>query len=1531
MKPDANLHSFSRMTEACANAGPSEVAEQFSAWFDTSGAAIPPWERFSLCQQVDWRKFPALRDIHARPALLLEWCLSVLGCALPVAELAATHWPPPIQFRVDSLYADSEARVVDFVLLYESLIHFHFICLASQFVTMASGPKRDVTHELEVVGWRILHIALYDRACLGGRVWLHRAAGLSKVMSAMSATVEPVFPETVSLLEPSKITLHARFSGAANERDIFSRAGPVCAAFDLLQQVRNLLHGHTDAANSVKPTVSLGLERLLGLLLHHFEGYRKLGMGMTSVAQDAIRLACMWDDRGEVRHSHNDAARRRFMEPIWGGGASGMEAPPPPALQNWDPGWWDESLLLFDTSAPRLRYLYLMPWGHKHPVAGALRLMPGLLDSVRWRTLGGRAHPTVVQRGYMDASELDSEWLDRISAQLQRPLNAEMAVAALASHVQVLADLPPPEPVFPGEGPKLSFDLMHGKSAMAMAASSLARDHQIERVLAAARVPEPMSGPSLVVLIGASGAGKSVVMAQAYERVAEHAMFFTMDSVPPNEYEPKAAIDVNPNSPGPDAPDAKDGWVSTIAPPVRMHWLAGAAQLCGENEPQVMLTAAEAAVRFQAWTREHLKLRANKALYVFIDAVNQTEHVADLFSGLLPIQALHPQVKIVVSTQDNHVVLQALDKLSGPVANWIRVDLAPWSLQEIRQLMQLQGAKGLEVPPLSDVLLEALSQQTVGLPILVAHWARRLQTLLAVERSSACDVLLKEVTAADVGSFPSDYLSRLLVEVKRDFHPRQLPQALMWCVSTISTPLDRDTLYEAVNRLRHCLPEMPSVSRHEIDAALARLAGFVVRDTTAVFPRWRLAHPMLGKVWYREFGKPGLTGDINEALVDFGAVPDPSGWPAVACIHWAEMVLEDADQYDALNVEQQTALTRGLIDRVHSDVGLSMLLHRLLGLQFAASVCDWSRGELEESGIACRAIYTVAKQALDSAEAEADPDRCDRLFDFARITGGVGYYDWSDKNGRCAESYAESLATFQSARLLWPTRWTARRSARLMKAFDNQALVFCRIHDKWPQGIEFLDEAVAIAGSELGSGGEMRRALAGCLHTRGWARDHEGQTDAALDDLSRAVHVLEGTQLQSDSQKDQLTRALTSRGSILVKVNKDLDAENDLDRALALEAKRNPRNSGAHLNIAYLAMWCGNTAKSCMDWTKAIARFRTAVEHYAKTEKTDDDLDNSAISATGLADSLQATERLAESVDARLHAIELMRSASLGTAAAGMLSEAMTTARSHLRALGQIDRLRVLLGPHCTEPDLYKLGEFDLIFENSPDVRQENLGLICEEPGMNRSFESVSAAQKTWLLDNCGFRADPVGALRQRLVVRAAPISFFANAHLVVLYDPERGGRREVFMLVKFEEDVRVLDWSNAPIYRANADWCLDLSSKSQQRDYITFFFRFVRGRHGRFLLAECAEDIDWLVDADQAMVNTACEQVRPMCQLPAPDESRTAWFANMMFRDSLFQANIEIPLNGENCGQVTLGDETLVLEDLPVATDPLPWIRPVD
>ena len=1550
------------------------IADALADWFAGPGSTLQAWERFALCESVDWTHVPAL-GLQGQALGLLQWRLTLLGRVLPAAEIADSAWPPPIQFRVRGLYADADARVVDFVLLYEALIHFHFVILASQFVSLASAPARVEASSGERLGWQILGVALHDRSCMGGKVWLHRAAGLSRVLGSLSALAPPVFPQVHALLQPETLELHPSFSNDLKARDIVRKGGVVFAAFELMQEVRNRLHGHADHGGAIDPDVSLGIERVLGQLMSHFDTYQQCGMAMSAVTPGGIRLACMWTDRGEVCHAHNDAARRRFMEPRWGAGVDGMQAPSPPMLDGWSPGWWDESLLLYDKAAPRSRYLYLMPWGQRSHKQEGPSPTPGLLDSVRWRKLGGQRLPTVIQRLYLDAHELEQGWLEGISGQLQKSTAAEWAVGALAARIQAIAGSPAPDVEAADDVIQDSFDLQHAGAAVFTASHSLQRHDLVQTLFDVVDAAVLDGRGSFVALVGPSGAGKSVLLAQAFTREARRALYFTMDSAPSPALEPLSservadaaanedapvhdspATPVGPAStrpasslveaslaemtvaddslssasgPGPaaDTPFPRGAWVSSMGVPLRMHWLAGAAKLCGRPWPAETMSAPAAAARFRAMTSEYLDARPRERLFVFVDAVNQADDVADLFSGLMPLSALHRRLVVVVSTQDNAIVMRSLGKLAGAGASWRRVDAAPFDEREILELLAGPGTQACGSPPVPAPVLAAVVHQTAGLPILVAHWAERLRAMVASHGNGAFERLLAEIDAADAGSFPGDYLGRLLDEVKRDFHPQQLPQAVMWCLSAVAMPLDREALYEAANALRPLLPPLPPVSRHEIDAALARLGGFVVRDTTGSVARWRLAHPMLGKAWRQEFGTPGLIGGINEALLRHGALPDPATWSVEACSAWMMRSLESHDAVKALSLEQQGALVAGLLDRVPVDQGLSQHLHRMPGLRYLRTILAWRRGEVDEAERECRALHAEVSAAIDG---EQDVElRGDRLYDFARIVGGLFYYQWSAGDPARFDTAARQVALLQSIRLAWPGRWSELHTARLLLAMENSAHCHLESESDLPKAMAVLDDAVAIDKGGQAATSELRHALAQCLSLRAFCLKRAGRLDDALADLHRGVDLCRRPSLPSDESRRSLSSLLGLRSEISAELGRLQEAEDDLDAAIALEQACDLRRPRARAQLAGLASRCAELAGRRGDWSKAAAVGRVAFEHYADLEQEGDI--PALLGASGLhwARSLKHEGRHAEAASACKRILDLGRARPAGADAEALVTEAGRELAALLRQLGQHDHLLSLMRGH-TELELYRQAELGALFGEEADTGAsgEPTRLLSQAPGVRWSFEAPESARREWLLDACGFDIPALEALRRRMLVRSVALGFYPGAHLVVLIDPARAARREVFALVRWGQEVRVLDWSNEPIYRSNRDWALDVGDPGLQVAYIDFFFRLIRGRHGRFFLVETIDDVDLAPHADPAQVAALQRSMQGLRAIPPSKPDRVAFVGRMLFRDSLFEAVIEIAVEGEALGVIQLSQEVLLLENLPVAEDAPPWIR---
>ena len=126
-----------------------------------------------------------------------------------------------------------------------------------------------------------------------------------------------------------------------------------------------------------------------------------------------------------------------------------------------------------------------------------------------------------------------------------------------------------------------------------------------------------------------------------------------------------------------------------------------------------------------------------------------------------------------------------------------------------------------------------------------------------------------------------------------------------------------------------------------------------------------------------------------------------------------------------------------------------------------------------------------------------------------------------------------------------------------------------------------------------------------------------------------------------------------------------------------------------------------------------------------------------------------------------------------------------------------------------------------------------------------------------------------------------------------------------------------VLDWSNAPIYQINQDLPIHLDSETVC-DYVRFFFNHVRGKNGRFLIAESIDDIRWRDDPPPAARKTIGEMLMPMIVADAKGDGGYFLSITVMFKDSLFQCDVDVSVDG----QIDLHNEKLLVEDMPVLDD---------
>lgn len=169
----------------------------------------------------------------------------------------------------------------------------------------------------------------------------------------------------------------------------------------------------------------------------------------------------------------------------------------------------------------------------------------------------------------------------------------------------------------------------------------------------------------------------------------------------------------------------------------------------------------------------------------------------------------------------------------------------------------------------------------------------------------------------------------------------------------------------------------------------------------------------------------------------------------------------------------------------------------------------------------------------------------------------------------------------------------------------------------------------------------------------------------------------------------------------------------------------------------------------------------------------------------------------------------------------------------------------------------------------------------------------------------------------ENTIIMAKTLDFYPGYKFYDMADHTNNPAHRRFVLVK-KDKVTVLDFTNSPIYDLNKAAPIYLNEDTVH-DYVRFFFNFVRGRHGRFLIVESVDDIAWREEPPPAARKSIGKLIMPLARISKDmDDGVFYLHAQMMFRDSLFAADITV----QSDGLVQLSNEQLMIEDMPVLDD---------
>jgi len=167
---------------------------------------------------------------------------------------------------------------------------------------------------------------------------------------------------------------------------------------------------------------------------------------------------------------------------------------------------------------------------------------------------------------------------------------------------------------------------------------------------------------------------------------------------------------------------------------------------------------------------------------------------------------------------------------------------------------------------------------------------------------------------------------------------------------------------------------------------------------------------------------------------------------------------------------------------------------------------------------------------------------------------------------------------------------------------------------------------------------------------------------------------------------------------------------------------------------------------------------------------------------------------------------------------------------------------------------------------------------------------------------------------------KRASLPFYAEYELLEFVDDSTSNPKFTRRILYSPDHFQILNWTNGPIYSVNEKAPIIINDDNAAL-YAKFFFNYVKGRHGRFVIIDSPSEIAWAGDIPEKGKEAIGKIVKPTAVSNIEEEGRITLLSFMVFKDSLFRANILV----ERDGMVSLSDEALVIEGMPVIEDAVP------
>lgn len=197
------------------------------------------------------------------------------------------------------------------------------------------------------------------------------------------------------------------------------------------------------------------------------------------------------------------------------------------------------------------------------------------------------------------------------------------------------------------------------------------------------------------------------------------------------------------------------------------------------------------------------------------------------------------------------------------------------------------------------------------------------------------------------------------------------------------------------------------------------------------------------------------------------------------------------------------------------------------------------------------------------------------------------------------------------------------------------------------------------------------------------------------------------------------------------------------------------------------------------------------------------------------------------------------------------------------------------------------------------------------------AFVKLDRSENEKVLRDINPLLTPVSFRPETATILSQELPFYPGYRFLDIGNYEVAPAVRRYAISKPGADAHILNGTNEPVYRLNIVAPLKLTEDTVI-PYVRFFFTYIRGRHGRFLVTESADNIPWREEPPVAALKAMTSLLEPLHIVESRADGSYVLRGCLIFRDALFRATIMVGADG----LVTMTDETLLIENMPVIDD---------